>query len=83
METFLEGLFEELSIARIEIDVIDFDGPSFVDQDARGWCHPSLPLYDDAGGNSALTVLDLVAELSRKPICLHQPQSDPFPKSDV
>ena len=37
-EPFLEGLFEELSIARIEIDVIDFDGPAFVDQDARGWC---------------------------------------------
>jgi hypothetical protein len=38
METFLEGLFEELSIARIEIDVIDFNGPAFVEQDPRGWC---------------------------------------------
>jgi hypothetical protein len=38
IETFLGGLFEELTIARIEIDVIDFDGPAFVDQDARGWC---------------------------------------------
>jgi hypothetical protein len=38
METFLEGLFEELSIARIEIDVIDFDGPAFVDKNSRGWC---------------------------------------------
>jgi hypothetical protein len=38
METFLGGLFEELSIARIEIDVLDFSGPAFVDQDARGWC---------------------------------------------
>lgn len=38
MEIFLEGLFEELSIARIEIDVIDLNGPAFLDQDARGWC---------------------------------------------
>lgn len=38
METFLGGLFEELSIARIEIDIIDFNGPALVDEDARGWC---------------------------------------------
>jgi hypothetical protein len=38
VKTFLEGLFEELSIARIEIDVIDLNGPAFVDEDARGWC---------------------------------------------
>src|SRR5246127_3976658 len=38
MEAFLEGLFEELSIARIEIDVIDFNGPAFGDEDPRGWC---------------------------------------------
>jgi hypothetical protein len=37
-ETFLEGLFEDLSIARIEIDVIEFNGPSFENQDARSWC---------------------------------------------
>jgi len=38
METFLGGLFEDLSVARIEIDLIDFDGPAFADRDARGWC---------------------------------------------
>src|SRR4029453_10602705 len=37
-ETFLAGLFDELSIARIEIDIIEFDGPAFADQDARAWC---------------------------------------------
>ena len=37
-EAFLEGLFDELSIARIEIDVIEFGGPTFADQDARSWC---------------------------------------------
>jgi hypothetical protein len=38
METFLGGLFEQLAIARVEIDVIDFNGPAFADEDARGWC---------------------------------------------
>jgi len=38
IETFLAGLFVELSIERIEIDVIEFDGPAFADQDARAWC---------------------------------------------
>ena len=38
IESFLTGLFDELSIARIEIDVIEFNGPAFADQDARAWC---------------------------------------------
>ena len=44
---------------------------------------PTSELYNDAGGYPALPVLGLVAELSHKPICLHQAQSDPFPKPDV
>jgi hypothetical protein len=44
---------------------------------------PTSELYNDAGGYPALPVLSLVAELSHKPICLHQAQSDPFPKPDV
>jgi hypothetical protein len=35
---FLSGLYDELSRERIEIDVIEFDGPAFVKQDARAWC---------------------------------------------
>jgi hypothetical protein len=38
LETFLTGLFDELSIARIEIDAIEFNGPAFADQDSRTWC---------------------------------------------
>ena len=38
IESFLAGLFDELSIARIEIDVIEFNGSAFADQDARAWC---------------------------------------------
>jgi hypothetical protein len=36
--TFLKGLFEELSTARIEIDVIEFSGPAFAGQDVNSWC---------------------------------------------
>jgi len=38
IESFLGGLFDELSIARIEIDVIEFSGSAFADRDARAWC---------------------------------------------
>ena len=38
VETFLEGLFGELSMSRIEIDVIELDGEAFVTEDERIWC---------------------------------------------
>ena len=38
IDTFLAGLFNELSIERIEIDVIELDGPAFAGQDAHAWC---------------------------------------------
>jgi hypothetical protein len=38
LESFLTGLFDELSIARIEIDAIEFKGSAFADQDAGTWC---------------------------------------------
>jgi len=56
IETFLAGLWDELSIARLEIDVIELDGPAFVNQDAREWCLALLSremchaLVFDAGG---------------------------------
>ena len=37
-DAFLGGLFDELSIGRIEIDVIELDGPAFSDQDSNLWC---------------------------------------------
>ena len=36
--TFLAGLFDGLSVERIEIDVIELSGPSFASQDGRVWC---------------------------------------------
>lgn len=38
VDMFLSGLFDELSLDRIEIDVIEFDGPAFMSRDARAWC---------------------------------------------
>jgi hypothetical protein len=38
VETFLRGLFDELSTRRIEIDVIRLDGPAFSTQDSVEWC---------------------------------------------
>jgi hypothetical protein len=38
IDTFLAGLFDELSRARIEIDVIELNGPAFADPDAQTWC---------------------------------------------
>lgn len=38
IDSFLGGLFEELSIERIEIDVIELSGPAFAGQDAGEWC---------------------------------------------
>ena len=59
METFLSGLFDELSIARIEVDVIELAGAAFADQDARAWCLAMLSrgmchaLVFDSGGQVA------------------------------
>jgi hypothetical protein len=38
MDIFLAGLFDELSMARIEIDMIELDGPAFAGQDGHEWC---------------------------------------------
>jgi hypothetical protein len=35
---FLDSLWDGLSIERLEIDVLDFSGPAFADQDPRAWC---------------------------------------------
>jgi len=38
VDAFLSGLFNDLSIDRIEIDVLEFQGPAFATQDAGAWC---------------------------------------------
>jgi hypothetical protein len=37
-EAFLKGLFDELTIEKIEIDLIQLDGPAFTGWDADQWC---------------------------------------------
>ena len=36
--SFLDGLFDQLSIEKIEIDVLELDGPAFAHTDADEWC---------------------------------------------
>jgi hypothetical protein len=56
VETFLVGLYDDLSIDRIEIDVIEFNGPAFMNQDGRAWClallgrHMSHAIVFDSSG---------------------------------
>src|SRR6185369_6367706 len=38
VDVFLSELSDALSLDRIEIDVIEFDGPAFVNLDAHEWC---------------------------------------------
>src|ERR1051326_4052964 len=38
IDTFLSGLFDELSTTRIEIDVLRLDGPAFSNEDSAEWC---------------------------------------------
>ncbi|MGC2399335.1 MAG: hypothetical protein WA510_06125 [Acidobacteriaceae bacterium] len=35
---FLAGLFDDLSVERVEIDVLEFSGPDFGGADSRLWC---------------------------------------------
>jgi hypothetical protein len=35
---FFSGLFNDLSIDRLEIDVVELEGPAFADHDAHVWC---------------------------------------------
>jgi hypothetical protein len=37
-EVFLAGLFDDLSLERLEIDVLELTGPVFADTDSRLWC---------------------------------------------
>jgi hypothetical protein len=59
MEIFLAGLFDELSMARIEIDLIELDGPAFAGQDGHEWClalvcrEMAHAIVFDAGGQVA------------------------------
>jgi hypothetical protein len=38
IDRFLDGLFDDLSTSRIEIDVIELNGPAFSGEDSLQWC---------------------------------------------
>jgi hypothetical protein len=37
-DNFLAGLFDDLSLERLEFDVLELSGPAFADVDSRHWC---------------------------------------------
>ena len=41
-QVFLAGLFDDLSLERLEIDVLELTGPIFAGADSRLWCLESL-----------------------------------------
>jgi hypothetical protein len=41
-DEFLEGLFDELSVHSLELDVIELRGPAFDGEDVRRWCVGAL-----------------------------------------
>ena len=56
VEEFLSGLYDGLSVDRLEMDVIEFDGPAFMNQNSRVWClallgrHMSHAIVFDSSG---------------------------------
>ncbi|HKE24435.1 MAG TPA: hypothetical protein VKB88_18860 [Bryobacteraceae bacterium] len=76
--TFMDGLFEELTTARIEIDVIEVDGPAFLHQDTNEWCLALLyrkmahaVLFDEKGGP-----VEPASVLRKRPLLVMRGTSD-------
>jgi hypothetical protein len=66
-EEFLASLLEELSLERLEIDVIELSGPVFAGVDSRLWC-----LYMLRNGLSHAFVFDSKAQLVEPAAPLHK-----------
>jgi hypothetical protein len=64
---FLAGLFDDLSIERLEIDVLEFSGPEFDGMDARLWCLDLLRM-----GMCHVLVFDPKAQLVEPATPLHK-----------
>jgi hypothetical protein len=72
--SFLAGLFDDLSIERLEIDVLELTGPVFAGADARLWCLDSLckgmcrALVFDTNGQ----VVETSTPLHKRPLILQR-----------
>lgn len=67
VDTFLSGLFDQLSIARLEIDVIELHGPALESLDAREWCLCAL-----ARGMSHAIAFDMQGKVTEPSNLLHK-----------
>ena len=74
-KTFLAGLLDEVSLERVEIDVLELSGPTFAGVDSRLWC-----LHMVRNGLSRAFVFDSKAQpvepatpLRKRPIIVHSP----------
>src|SRR5580700_5136873 len=66
-ESFLAGLFDDLSCERLEIDVLELTGPVFAGADSRLWCLESL-----RNGMSHGLVFDANAQVVEPSTPLHK-----------
>jgi hypothetical protein len=82
-EEFLTSLLEELSLERLEIDVIELSGPVFAGVDARLWCLYLLrnSLSHAFVFDSAAQIVEPATPLRKRPILLHFPRNADSPVS--
>ena len=66
-EVFLAGLFDDLSLERLEIDVLELSGPVFAGADSRLWCLELL-----RAGMSHALVFDSNAQVVEPATPLHK-----------
>src|ERR1700728_1360938 len=66
-EAFLAGLFDDLSLERLEIDVLELSGPVFAGADSRLWCLELL-----RAGMSHALVFDSNAQVVEPATPLHK-----------
>jgi hypothetical protein len=72
-EEFLASLLEELSLERLEIDVIELRGPAFAGVDSRLWCLHLLRngLSHGLVFDSAAQVVEPSTPLRKRPVLVH------------
>jgi hypothetical protein len=79
---FLAGLFDDLSIERLEIDVLELSGPVFAGADSRLWCLDLLRTgmchalvfnsNGDSNGDSKAQVVEGATPLHKRPLIVQR-----------
>lgn len=73
-DEFLHGLFDELSISKIEIDVLELSGPAFTGADSRAWCLDLLRLGMSHAVvfDSKIQVIEPSSALRKRALLVHR-----------